>query len=278
MNTKKSILLKDSQLGKDSQYIFEYTPELLFPIPRSHNRDTLQISEALPFYGFDIWNAYELSWLNEKGKPEVAIAEFIIPCITPNIVESKSIKLYLNTLTNTKFDSADHVKTTIEKDLSNAAAAGVTVKLHAIDDTEQYTPRPLNGICIDTLDIAVNDYEVNANLLSAETTATKETLFSHLLKSNCPATGQPDWASIIVDYQGPKINHESLLRYIISFRNHTEFHEQCVERIFMDIMRQCSPEHLTVKARYTRRGGIDINPVRSTNTDINPSNCRSIRQ
>lgn len=267
-----------SQLGKKTQYATQYAPELLFPIPRALKRAEIKITTPPPFYGYDIWNAYELSWLNDKGKPMVAIAEFILPCDSPNIIESKSMKLYLNSLNNTKFSSTKSVINTIKKDLSQAAGAPIEITIQMLPEIKPIQTNHFSGYCIDSLDITINKYEVNPNLLTTEKERVEETLYSDLLRSNCLVTAQPDWASIQIHYKGKKINHENLLKYIISCRNSLEFHEQCVERIFMDIMRHCKPESLTIEARYTRRGGLDINPIRSTSSDILPKNHRQARQ
>lgn len=251
-------------LGQQTEYVSEYDASLLYPIARVDKWQEMDIeSERLPFYGEDVWNAYEVSWLNLKGKPVVALAEFRLPCDSPNIIESKSFKLYLNSLNQMRYDSVEEVQALLEKDLSEAAKANVTViirDLESVSSLVVLTP----DYCIDELDVEVNEYHPNADLLAAGEEVVEERLVSHLLKSNCPVTNQPDWGSVFIDYKGPKIEHESLLKYIVSFREHTDFHEQCVERIFIDIMRQCKPESLTVYARYVRRGGLDINPYRSS--------------
>ncbi|MCV2402725.1 NADPH-dependent 7-cyano-7-deazaguanine reductase QueF [Marinomonas sp. C2222] len=253
-------------LGQQTEYVSEYDAGLLYPIPRVDKWTEMGIeSERLPFYGEDIWNAYEVSWLNLKGKPIAAIAEFRLPCNSPNIVESKSFKLYLNSLNQMRYESMEEVQAILERDLSNVVKGNVSVVLRDVDSMSSLvvlTP----DYCIDELDVEITDYHPNADLLSVaqEESFVEERLVSHLLKSNCPVTNQPDWGSVFIDYKGPQINHESLLKYIVSFREHTDFHEQCVERIFIDIMRQCKPESLTVYARYVRRGGLDINPYRSS--------------
>lgn len=264
-----------SPLGKKSAYVDQYDPSLLFPIARKIKRDEISVPDNLPFYGVDIWNAFELSWLNEKGKPQVAIAVFEIPCESPNIIESKSFKLYLNSFNNSRMPS-DHVMKRLQQDLSAAAGAPVSVTLQHVADS--CVMSHLSGRCLDDLDIECCEFDVNREVLSVTDVEVEETLHSHLLKSNCLVTGQPDWGSIEIGYLGKQINHEALLQYIISFRNHNEFHEQCVERIFMDIMQQCQPKQLTVYARYTRRGGLDINPFRSTKKYAQVSNTRLPRQ
>jgi 7-cyano-7-deazaguanine reductase len=252
----------DSTLGEKVTYSDQYDAGLLFPIPRKEKRDELGISD-LTFHGVDQWSAYEVSWLTPKGKPQVRIGQFIIPCESENIVESKSFKLYLNSFNQTKFKDEEDVIAAMTKDLSEATKAEVRVILYKIGESKDYNLKTIHGICIDDEDIKVTKYELNPKLLNTENKKANETLYSHLFKSNCLVTNQPDWASIVIRYEGAKINHASLLEYIISFRKHNEFHEQCVERIFTDIMKECSPEKLTVFARFTRRGGLDINPFRS---------------
>lgn len=253
-----------SQLGQKTEYCQQYDPSLLFPIPRQENRNELGFTLAtMPFVGLDIWSAYEASWLNSKGKPIVAIAEFAFPADSPNLIESKSFKLYLNGFNGSRFESREAVIATWEKDLSTACGADVSVDLRSVDEVTEIAGS-LPGTCLDDLDIEVDTYQVSPALLRAQSDEiVSETLHSHLLKSNCLVTGQPDWGSVLIRYEGPQIDHEALLKYIISFRNHNEFHEQCVERVFTDIMNTCRPEKLTVYARYVRRGGLDINPYRT---------------
>lgn len=256
--------LNNAPLGKQSSYISTYTPELLFPIPRAEKRKEIGINGTqLPFVGEDLWNAYEISWLNKKGKPEVAIGQFIIPCDSPNIIESKSLKLYLNSFNQTKFSSIDEVSNVITKDLSTASGKLVQVTLSSLDEYQVEAQEP-SGTCLDTLDIECNTYQPKPDYLTTEKEEVTETLYSNLLKSNCLVTGQPDWGSIFIQYTGKKINHANLLKYIVSLREHNEFHEQCVERIYMNINKKCLPKQLSVSAFYTRRGGIDINPHRSS--------------
>jgi 7-cyano-7-deazaguanine reductase len=269
-----------SELGKKVEYDPYYNPEKLFPIPRKGKRDEIDIPEKLPFYGVDIWNHYEVSWLNAKGKPIVALAEISYDCTSPFIIESKSMKLYFNSFNNTKFNSVEEVQETIKKDIEIKILSPVTVRILPLDEL-QNKPLSINfdGICLDKLDIECSIYLTDASYLITENNIVTETLHSNLLKSNCLVTHQPDWGSVQINYKGKKINHEGLLRYIISFRNHNEFHEQCIERIFMDILRHCQPDELTVYGRYTRRGGLDINPFRSTKKfPESVNNLRLIRQ
>jgi 7-cyano-7-deazaguanine reductase len=271
-------LVEASPLGKNSHYISHYQRDLLFPLPRKTKRDEIGVPHTLPFFGADIWNGYEISWLDAKGKPQVAIAEFSFPCTSPNIIESKSFKLYLNSFNNTPLDSVTAAAALMTRDLSEAAEAPVSVKLILVTDYDESGIETFTGTNVDLLEVACDNYLVDPALLTTSTTPAQETLFSNLLKSNCLVTGQPDWGTVKIDYQGNKINQEGLLKYIVSFRNHNEFHEQCVERIFMDIMRQCKPQQLSVYARYTRRGGLDINPYRSTDVNYQPGNGRLCRQ
>jgi 7-cyano-7-deazaguanine reductase len=271
---------EQSPLGKTSSYIDEYDASLLFPIPRLEKRLELGIKDQLPFKGVDIWNAYELSWLNSKGKPVVALAEFFIPVESPNLVESKSFKLYLNSFNQTKFDSLQEVQNRLETDLTAAAGADVhvtVVYLHQAGSSADIGA--FDAVCIDELDVSIEHYSTQPDMLKANAEhIVSEKLVSHLLKSNCLVTGQPDWGSVIIDYTGPKIDPEALLKYLISFRQHNEFHEQCVERIFTDLMAHCQCETLTVYARYTRRGGLDINPFRTNVKGVQPENVRLVRQ
>ena len=268
------------KLGQQTTYAEKYDRTLLQPVPRRLNRDQLNITATQPFtIGADIWTAYEISWLNPKGVPQVAIADVSIDFRSENLIESKSFKLYLNSFNQTTFADFADVQQTLQRDLQDCAQGEVKVRLNSLAD---YTAQPivaLSGDCIDAQDIEVRDYAFNAALLNHCTGEhlVEETLVSHLLKSNCLITQQPDWGSLQIHYVGKQINREQLLRYIISFRQHNEFHEQCVERIFCDLMQYAKPEKLTVYARYTRRGGLDINPYRS-NFEPLPQNVRLARQ
>ena len=277
--------LRDLTLGKTTEYCGEYNPNLLQAVPRSLNRDDLSLSQHnLPFIGEDVWYGYELSWLNSKGKPVVAVAEFRFPCNSPNIVESKSFKLYLNSFNQSKFSNFDSVEKALSKDLSATAGSQAKVSLFKVEQCPALAIKTSGNevICIDDEDIAIDEYQYTADLLenaqsNAEDEIISENLVSHLLKSNCLITNQPDWASVYINYRGIKLNHSLLLEYLISFRQHNEFHEQCVERIFCDLQKHCQLEELTVFARYTRRGGLDINPFRSTHIK-NAPNGRTLRQ
>lgn len=269
-----------SPLGKPSAYQSQYAPELLFPIARQHKRDELNLSGTLPFFGVDIWNAYELSWLNLRGKPQVAIATIWAPADSPNIIESKSFKLYLNSFNQTRLASSDALLALLREDLSKGFGAPVQLSLTMQDAFSSLKMGELDGLLLDRLDVEIDQYTPSPALLTTlpDGPPVDETLVSHLLKSNCLVTGQPDWASVQIHYIGPQINQEGLLKYLIGFREHNEFHEQCVERIFVDLLRQCAPQKLAVYARYTRRGGLDINPWRSNFTSARPPNVRNARQ
>lgn len=267
-------------LGKSTDYRDTYVASLLQGVPRSLNRDPLGLhAGALPFVGADIWTLYELSWLNARGLPQVAVGHVELDYASVNLVESKSFKLYLNSYNQTRFDSWDDVLHTLERDLSACAQGKVKVALYRLHELEGQPIAHFSGDCIDTQDIEIDNYTFSTDYLenAASGNVVEETLVSHLLKSNCLITHQPDWGSVQIQYRGAKIDREKLLRYLVSFRHHNEFHEQCVERIFNDIQRFCQPEALSVYARYTRRGGLDINPWR-TNSDFAPAMGRLVRQ
>lgn len=270
-----------SPLGKPATYLSQYDASLLFPIARQEKRSELGLAGTLPFFGIDIWNAYEVSWLNLRGKPQIAIISVTVPADSPNIIESKSFKLYLNAFNQTRLAGSDALLGLLRADLSSGFGAPVQVTLTAPDQFGALRFGDLDGLLLDRLDLDIDAYSPNPSLLRAahDEAVVEETLVSHLLKSNCLVTGQPDWGSVQIQYVGAAINQEMLLRYLIGFREHNEFHEQCVERIFMDILRQCRPQKLAVYARYTRRGGLDINPWRSNfTTGKAPSNARLARQ
>ena len=268
------------KLGQATEYAEQYDRQLLQPVPRCLNREQLGIIEQHPFsIGADIWTAYEISWLNEKGVPQVAIADVEIDYRSENLIESKSFKLYLNSFNQTRFRSLGDVRQILQQDLQDCAQGQVKVRLNFLSFYQQQPIVELTGDCIDQQDIEITDYAFNPQLLEncGEGSVVQESLVSHLLKSNCLITNQPDWGSVQIHYVGKQINREKLLRYIVSFRQHNEFHEQCVERIFCDLMRFAQPQKLTVYARYTRRGGLDINPFRSNFEPI-PENQRLARQ
>ncbi|MBA4501493.1 NADPH-dependent 7-cyano-7-deazaguanine reductase QueF [Marinobacterium marinum] len=268
--------VKASPLGQETLYANRYDASLLYPIARDLSWEAKGVKRAtLPFRGLDIWNAYEVSWLDQGGKPIVRMAEFRIPAVSPNIVESKSFKLYLNSFNLSRFDSEAQVKERMQQDLSDVAGAPVEVLLTPL--TAPVEVMQLKGLCLDELPLQVEHYTPAPELLVTNGAVQEETLVSHLLKSNCPVTGQPDWASVQIRYRGAQIDHKGLLAYLISYREHGDFHEQCVENIFMDIWQRCRPQKLSVYARYVRRGGLDINPYRSSIND-EPQNVRLSRQ
>lgn len=327
-------------LGKDVSYPTGYDAALLFPMPRMDARRTLGLAgllgeattaSVLPFQGFDLWNAYELSWLNAKGLPKVALLRLKVPCTSPNIIESKSLKLYLNSFNQTRFETVHHVFDLLRKDLARASGAELELELVGPDQFANETIAEFVGVDLDKLDVEIDCYQPDAAILklkdemlnaagaaegagafdtvqvsaimrssielagtnaagnvldvvaksgqsNSARTSISETVFSRLLKSNCPVTDQPDWACIQIQYTGPAIDHASLLKYIVSYRMHNGFHEHCVEKIFVDILKQCAPTSLSVYARYTRRGGLDINPWRATFDVKPPVLGRSARQ
>ena len=280
---------EQSALGKPAAYLDQYDASLLFPIPRAPKRAEIGIHtdvKAAPFFGADMWTAFELSWLNPKGKPQVALAHVTIPCESLSIIESKSFKLYLNSFNNTRFEDAAEVQARLRTDLTEAVwrggvvQASVGVRLIAPELFDQEPVHEMDGLSIDRLDIECSRYTPAPDLLSAalDEQPVTEVLVSRLLKSNCLVTGQPDWGDVQISYSGPQIDQGGLLQYIVSFRNHNEFHEQCVERIFMDIWTRCKPVKLAVYARYTRRGGLDINPSRTSHPVALPRNVRTARQ
>ncbi len=285
-------LPENSQLGKAASYIDQYDASLLFPIPRAPKRAEIGIAGAPPFLGADMWSAFELSWLNLRGKPQVALAHFTVPCETLNIIESKSFKLYLNSFNNTRFADIEAVRDRLRRDLSEAVWRPATpqadasvppsigVRILPSDLFDREPVHELDGLSLDRLDVACDRYTPAPDLLKVEAgeAPVSEVLVSNLLKSNCLVTGQPDWGSVQISYNGTPIDQESLLQYLVSYRNHNEFHEQCVERIFMEIWTRCKPIRLTVYARYTRRGGLDINPFRSSYAQALPPNTRTARQ
>ncbi|MFM2066432.1 MAG: hypothetical protein RLZZ584_1341 [Pseudomonadota bacterium] len=271
-----------SPLGQPSTYVDQYAPQLLYPMARAPKRHEIGLpdSATLPFTGADLWTAYELSWLNQRGKPVVALVQLVVPCDSPAIVESKSLKLYLNSFSMSRFDAPARVQQLLQIDLGLAFGARVGVRLVLPEAFADQQIAELDGLSLDRLDLDCDRYTPAPELLQAdhEQALVHEVLKSDLLKSNCLVTGQPDWGSVSIDYTGAPIDHAGLLRYLVSYRQHNEFHEQCVERIFMDIWTRCRPIRLTVMARYTRRGGLDINPWRTSHPGALPANIRNARQ
>jgi len=256
-------------LGKYTPVVDQYSPELLYSIPRAQGRATLGLAGTLPFHGADLWHAYEMSWLDGEGKPVVAVGRFHVPADSPHIVESKSFKLYLNSLNSSRFVSVERVRETVLADISGAAGAPVELELLSVDAAE-LSGYALKGACLDDLEIEVTEAEPEAGIIRAGEAVVEESLYTHLLRSLCPVTGQPDWATVWIHYRGRAVDRNSLLTYLVAFRRHREFHEQCVERIFVDLQQTLSPESLQVQAFYTRRGGLDISPFRCTEPDSLP--------
>jgi 7-cyano-7-deazaguanine reductase len=269
---------RESPLGRRVEARRVLDPAVLFPIARAEGRRRLGLAGPPPFFGFDVWNAYELSWLDPRGKPCIALATFVVPADSATIVESKSLKLYLNSFAGTRFASRETVHATLESALRVAFGGEVAVALRSHEEAACEATAALEGECLDDLPVEITDYTPNPARLSAAGPVVEESLVCNLLKSNCPVTGQPDWGSVQVRYRGPRIDREGLLRYVVSFREHDDFHEHCVERMFVDLADRCAPERLAVYARYTRRGGIDINPFRSSVKEPPPPNVRTPRQ
>ena len=270
--------LQGAPLGHATAYPDAYDAALLYPVPRAPQRVELGISDALPFTGADTWTAFELSWLDPLGKPCVAIAAFVVPATSLAIVESKSVKLYLGSFAQTRFDGAEDVRATIVRDLTHAAGGAVDVRLQAPATFSSVPVADLPGESLDALPVTIQRYLPAPDLLEANGPAAAETLTTNLFRSLCPVTLQPDYASVQVAYRGPRIDRAALLRYLVSYRSHTGFHEHCVERIFVDVLARCRCEALTVHARFTRRGGVDINPFRTNAGDAVPRNVRTARQ
>lgn len=270
--------LAASPLGHATTYTDQYDPALLFPVERAPQRAELGLPLPLPFRGVDLWTAYELSWLDPGGKPRVAIATFAVPAESPSIVESKSVKLYLTAFNQTRFPTEAAVAATIATDLSAAAGAPVGVTLVAPADFASLPHGELAGTWLDALPFGGNDDAPAPQRLAAAGPPVDETLCTHLFRSVCPVTGQPDYASVQVRYRGPRLDAPGLLGYLVSFRRHPGFHEHCVERIFADVWQRCAPGALSVYARFTRRGGLDINPFRGHGFDPPPANVRTGRQ
>ncbi len=270
--------LADSPLGRAARYPDRHDPDLLFAIDRAPQRDVLGLGPVLPFGGVDLWTAYEVSWLDAAGKPQVAIATFAVPADSPRLVESKSVKLYLAGMNLTRFGSEGDVAATLARDLSRATGAAIEVTLAAPHGNGVPPHADLTGICIDALPIAVDRFEPLPEALTASGPRRSEALYTRLFRSVCPVTGQPDYACMQIDYRGVRIDRAGLLRYLVSFRRHPGFHEHCVERIFADVWQRCRPEALAVYARFTRRGGIDINPYRSSEGGRPPAHVRTARQ
>ncbi|MEZ5501929.1 MAG: NADPH-dependent 7-cyano-7-deazaguanine reductase QueF [Halioglobus sp.] len=257
-------------LGRPTPVLQDYAPHILRPIPRGTARQRLGLDEPPPFRGCDLWHAYELSWLDAAGKPVVRVGRLVVPASSPNMIESKSLKLYFNSLNNTRFGDEALVRATMVADLAAVAGAPVELQLMGIADPA-LAGIVLEGHCLDELPVPAGSGEPRAEQLQVTPTQiVEEKLYTHLLRSLCPVTAQPDWATVWLHYRGPAIEHHSLLQYIIAYREHREFHEQCVERMFRDLSHRCRPQWLHIQAFYTRRGGLDINPFRSTDAAAQP--------
>lgn len=264
-HTLKDTLEEGVPLGQKSPYPTSYDKNLLFCVKRSAQRQAMNLGDNLVFLGFDVWNDYELFWLNHKGKPVRSYASFVVPADSPNLLESKSVKLYLNSLNHQRFLNEEEVRHLITKDFSNLCEANVKVIMTPHELSHVASPADLKYRCLDDLDIDIHHYQRTPELLKADQgTITEQKLVSHVFKSHCLCTGQPDFGSIFIDYVGPKIDDAGMLAYLISYRDHVGFAENCIEQIFFDIKRACSPHKLTIFGRFTRRGGIDINPYRSS--------------
>jgi 7-cyano-7-deazaguanine reductase len=262
-------------LGRATDYPERYDPALLHSMPRAPQREALGLAGELPFRGVDLWTAYEISWLDAGGKPQLAIGYLGVPADSPRLVESKSLKLYLGSFAQEKLDRAEAVRT-MEADLARACGAGVRVDLAGASDRSDIAALP--GESLDELPIATDVYEPAPRFLEASGAAVEETLRTALFRSRCPVTAQPDYGDVMIRYRGPRIDHAGLLRYLVSYRTHAAFHEACVESIFVDVLRRCAPSALTVYARFLRRGGIDINPFRSNFEVQPPGSARTPRQ
>jgi len=272
--------LHNAPLGKSSEYPDSYRPTLLFPVAREENRRRIGLEDGRwPWFGEDLWQAWEVSWLRPGGVPAVAWAEIFVPAASPSIIESKSLKLYLNSLNQHVFSTPEQLVETVVRDISSACGAAVRVNLHSVDESGAAIGRPEGYQLIDDEPVPDVVYQYAPESLAVEPGAevVTERLCSHLLKSNCPVTGQPDWGTLLISYTGPKIDRSALLRYIVSFRSKQDFHEHCAETVFTDLLEHCQPEELAVCARYTRRGGLDINPWRSTQAE-GDAGPRLIRQ
>ena len=264
MNELEQVLNK-TELGKPTLMPERYSPSYLFGVARHIQRNAIGITRPI-FYGFDIWNAYELTWLDRRGKPHAAMAQITVPCDSPRLIESKSLKMYLNSLSQASFNNKAQLVQTLERVLSACTQSAVQVDCKELHQLSSIVLRPFQGVCLDALDVSCQHYQIMTDTLQTAVDSVSETLQSNLFRFICHLTKQPDSASVQIQYSGKKIKHDGLLQYLISYRRHDSFIEQCVERIFYDILIHCKPEKLTIKANTARRGGIDINPCRSLST------------
>ena len=270
--------LRDAPLGRPAGHPDRYAPSLLYAVPRQPQRAALGLAARLPFTGVDVWTAYELTWLDAMGKPQVALATLEIPAESPSLVESKSMKLYLGSFAQTNFAGMTEVSAAIERDVSAVTGAKVGVTLRGPAAFDAQTIRELAGESLDSLTVPCDTYDVEPGFLEAGGERVEETVTTRLFRSVCPVTSQPDIASVQVAYRGPRLDREGLLRYLVSYRCHAGFHEHCVERIYVDVAARCGCEQLSVLARFTRRGGLDINPFRTNAGATAPANVRTARQ
>lgn len=252
----------DTPLGKPTSYADGYDPTLLVPMARSQSRREQGLPAAPDWAGVDLWRSYEFSWLNVEGLPRIAGLTLEVDAASPRMVESKSMKLYLNGFAQTRFESEDAVRQRLDVDLGAAFGAAVAARLEPLSALAGAVP-VLPGTCLDDLPVTTDVYQPDPSLLRCGARAVAETVHTELFRSVCPVTGQPDWASVLIRYQGSAIDHQALLRYLISFRQHAAFHETTVERIYADIDERCGCERLLVAGYFLRRGGIDINPIRA---------------
>lgn len=276
----KSDALVTTVLGKDTVYSNEYNPGVLQPIERKLGRAAVKVQAP---NGFDLWRLYELTYLNKAGIPCAAIGCISVPADSPCIVESKSLKLYIGSFTQTKFADLNEVAAVITHDLNAILGTEVTVQLWDLEKAQEAAPfavREFPGELIDiTGGVVLSDFTYNPELLQRhEGSRVEETVRTNLLRTLCPVTGQPDHASVMIRYQGEQINHQELFAYLMSLRMHRGFHEQCVEMIYSDIKTRLKPDRLEVAAAFTRRGGIDINPVRSDFEVTQDIVVRTLRQ
>ena len=269
-------IVEHSPLGKATDYPERYDPSLLFSMPRAPQREALGLTDVLPFTGIDLWTAYEITWLDANGKPALAVAHFRVPAESPRLVESKSLKLYLGSFAQENLTGPSEFSRMVESDLTRACGADVLVELASVADSAAEAPLP--GESLDGLSLATDVYDPRPELLIARGPQVEETLRSALFRSRCPVTAQPDYGDVMIHYRGRAIDRAELLRYLVSYRRHPAFHENCVERIFVDVLHRCAPQALSVYARFLRRGGIDINPFRSNFERSPPPRIRTVRQ
>lgn len=270
--------ISDSPLGKAARYPEAYDATLLYPVERAPQREALGVVGEVPFHGADRWTAWELAWLDGSGRPCAGIARFSVPCTSRSVVESKSVKLWLVSLNNARFDGVDALRATLSRDLSGATGAGVDVDVALPDRWSSLARAEPDGASIDDVVPGAFPGVPDPSLLRSGGAPVDETLVTRAFRSLCPVTGQPDYATISIDYRGPAIDRAGLLAYLIGYRHHPGFHEHCVESIYMDVLRACGPQRLTVEARFTRRGGVDINPFRSSDPATDVRSSPTIRQ